>query len=73
MTTTVRILVVDDEVNIRGALVTLLERKGYQVRGAGTGEDALEQLESATADLVLTDLNSFAGSRRNGLILKSWL
>lgn len=56
MTTTVRILVVDDEVNIRGALVTLLEKKGYQVRGAGTGEDALEQLESATADLVLTDL-----------------
>jgi DNA-binding NtrC family response regulator len=54
--TTGRILVVDDEINIRGALVTLLEKKGYQVRGAGTGEDALEQLETATADLVLTDL-----------------
>ena len=53
--TTGRILVVDDEINIRGALVTLLEKKGYQVRGAGTGEDALEQLETATAD-VLTDL-----------------
>jgi DNA-binding NtrC family response regulator len=51
-----RILVVDDEINIRGALVTLLEKKGYQVRGAGTGEEALEQLETATADLVLTDL-----------------
>ena len=54
--TTGRILVVDDEINIREALVTLLEKKGYQVRGAGTGEDALEQLETATADLVLTDL-----------------
>lgn len=54
--TTGRILVVDDEINIRGALVTLLEKKGYQVRGAGTGEEALEQLETATADLVLTDL-----------------
>jgi len=54
--TTGRILVVDDEINIRGALVTLLEKKGYQVRGAGTGEDALEQLETAMADLVLTDL-----------------
>ncbi len=54
--TTGRILVVDDEINIRGALVTLLEKKGYQVRGARTGEDALEQLETATADLVLTDL-----------------
>lgn len=50
------ILVVDDEVNIRAALVTLLEKKGYQVRGAGTAEDALEQLAVAPADLVLTDL-----------------
>ncbi len=56
MTTAAHILVVDDEVNIRGALVTLLEKKGHQVRGVGTGEEALEQLESATADLVLTDL-----------------
>lgn len=56
MTTPARILIVDDEVNIRGALVTLLEKKGYQVRGAGTGEEALEQLAAAAADLVLTDL-----------------
>jgi DNA-binding NtrC family response regulator len=54
--TTGRILVVDDEINIRGALVTLLEKKRYQVRGAGTGEEALEQLETAAADLVQTDL-----------------
>jgi len=54
--TTGRILVVDDEINIRGALVTLLEKKRYQVRGAGSGEEALEQLETAAADLVLTDL-----------------
>jgi DNA-binding NtrC family response regulator len=51
-----RILVVDDELNIRGALVTLLQKKQYQVRGAGTAEEALEQLETATSDLVLTDL-----------------
>ena len=51
-----RILVVDDELNIREALVTLLEKKHYQVRGAGTAEEALEELESATADLILTDL-----------------
>lgn len=51
-----RILVVDDERNIRGALVTLLEKKHYQVRGVGTAEEAVEQLETATADLVLTDL-----------------
>ena len=51
-----RILVVDDELNIREALVTLLEKKQYQVRGAGTAEDALQELEAASADLILTDL-----------------
>jgi DNA-binding NtrC family response regulator len=50
------ILVVDDEINIRSALVTLLEKKRHRVRGTGTGEEALEQLEAAPADLVLTDL-----------------
>ncbi|HEX5549956.1 MAG TPA: sigma-54 dependent transcriptional regulator, partial [Nitrospira sp.] len=56
MTAGSRILVVDDELNIRGALVTLLEKKQYQVRGAGTAEEALELLETAATDLVLTDL-----------------
>ncbi|MCS6327697.1 MAG: sigma-54-dependent Fis family transcriptional regulator, partial [Nitrospira sp.] len=56
MTQGAHILVVDDEVNIRGALVTLLEKKGHRVRGAGTGEEALEQLEVVPADLVMTDL-----------------
>lgn len=50
------ILVVDDEVNIRGALVTLLEKQGHRVCGTGTGEEAIEALETAAADLVLTDL-----------------
>jgi DNA-binding NtrC family response regulator len=56
MTASSRILVVDDELNIREALVTLLEKKHYQVGGAGTAEEALEMLEAATADLILTDL-----------------
>lgn len=50
------ILVVDDEINIRGALVTLLNKRGHEVRAAGTGEEALDLLETAPADLVLTDL-----------------
>lgn len=56
MTQGAHILVVDDEVNIRGALVTLLEKKGHHVRGVGTGEEALEQLEAVAVDLVMTDL-----------------
>lgn len=56
MTQAVHILVVDDEVNIRNALVTMLEKKGYQVRGVGTAEEALEQLEAGGMDLVITDM-----------------
>lgn len=51
-----QILVVDDEINIRGALVTVLQKKGYRVWVAGTAEEALEQLEGAQVELVITDL-----------------
>lgn len=50
------ILVVDDEINIRGALVTMLEKKGHQVRGVATAEEGLAQLEGFPAELVITDL-----------------
>ena len=50
------ILVVDDEINIRGALVTMLEKKGHQVRGVATAEEGLAQLEAVPAELVITDL-----------------
>lgn len=52
----VNILVVDDEVNIRGALVTMLKKKGHHVRGVATAEEGLEHLEAAPAELVITDL-----------------
>ena len=50
------ILVVDDEINIRGALVTMLQKKGHQVRGVATAEEGLVQLEADPAELVITDL-----------------
>lgn len=56
MTKAAHILVVDDEVNIRNALVTMLEKKGYRVRGAGTGEEALRHLDETRPNLVITDL-----------------
>jgi DNA-binding NtrC family response regulator len=52
----VHILVVEDEINIRGALVTMLEKKGYQVRGVATAEEGMAQLEAVPAELVITDL-----------------
>jgi DNA-binding NtrC family response regulator len=56
MTHTAQILIVDDEMNIRNALVTLLERKGYRARGMGTAEEAIDLLERTGMDLVITDL-----------------
>lgn len=51
-----RILVVDDEENIRVVLETLLKRHGYQVRTAPGGDEALALLETFGPDVVLTDV-----------------
>ena len=56
MTKTATILVVEDELNIRTALVTMLEKRGYVTRSAGTAEEALRVLDETTMDLVITDL-----------------
>jgi two-component system response regulator HydG len=51
-----RILVVDDEVNARTALVELLREAGYEVDAVGDGFKALGKLVDFAPDLVLTDL-----------------
>jgi two-component system response regulator AtoC len=51
-----RVLVVDDEENIRLVLRTLLRRHGYEVETASNGEDALSSVESFGPDVVLTDV-----------------
>jgi DNA-binding NtrC family response regulator len=56
MTPHERILVVDDEEQMRDLLVKVLERKGYQVSICGNGADALDFLEREPADLVVTDV-----------------
>lgn len=56
VTSTAHILVVDDEVNIRNALSTLLEKRGYDAKGIGTAEEAFRYLEETPADLVITDV-----------------
>ncbi len=50
-----RILVVDDETNIRHSLQKVLEREGYIVHTAETAEEALELLEKQTIQVVLSD------------------
>ncbi len=51
-----RILIADDEPNIRQGLAEALEDQGYEIEQAPSGEAALELLESAPFDLVLVDL-----------------
>jgi two-component system KDP operon response regulator KdpE len=52
-----RILVVDDEPQIRRVLRTTLTASGYEVLDARTGEDALERLRDSRFSLILLDVN----------------
>ncbi|UCG21160.1 MAG: response regulator, partial [Deltaproteobacteria bacterium] len=51
-----RLLVVDDEEITRANLQHILEKEGYQVVSASNGADALEEMEKAPFDVVLSDL-----------------
>ena len=51
-----KILVVDDEVQIRTLLSRMLELEGYEVCQAGDCRTALEQLEFQSPDVVLCDV-----------------
>jgi DNA-binding response OmpR family regulator/two-component sensor histidine kinase len=51
-----RVLVVDDEADIRGTLSELLRYNGYQVDTVGTGSEALAAVRAHEPDLVLLDL-----------------
>ena len=51
-----RVLVVDDESEIRSSLEEILSEEGYSVAGAATAAEALAQLQDAPCDLVLLDI-----------------
>jgi two-component system, OmpR family, KDP operon response regulator KdpE len=52
-----RILVVDDEAQIRRVLRAALTGHGYEVLEARSGEDAMEKMGTGRLDLVLLDVN----------------
>jgi two-component system, OmpR family, KDP operon response regulator KdpE len=52
-----RILIVDDEPQIRRIMRTTLTSAGYEVDDARTGEQALEKVRDFRPDLVLLDMN----------------
>ncbi len=51
-----RLLVVDDDENVRITTAAILEQEGYAVETASDGREALERVARADFDLVLTDL-----------------
>ena len=51
-----RILVVDDEIELKNALVDALLAQSYEVRGFTSGQEALVALRAADFDLLISDL-----------------
>jgi two-component system, OmpR family, KDP operon response regulator KdpE len=68
-----RILVVDDDPQIRRAMKATLTSRGYEVSDSRTGEEALDKLRSETYELVLLDVNmpGIGGIETCGLIRSS--
>lgn len=51
------VLVIDDDADVRKLLLHVLEREGYNLQEAETGEGGLELAQRRSPDLVLLDLN----------------
>ena len=51
-----KIIVVDDELNMRLVLCALLKKEGYELFAAADGQDALKILKQEDVDVVVTDL-----------------
>ena len=65
-----KVLILEDEENIRSFVVINLERAGYQAIEAGTGQEALDRLKEnpdvgvAILDIMLPDIDGFEVCRR---------
>ena len=55
-TSEIKVLVVDDEAQIRKVIRLLLEKKGYNVIEASNGEAAVESVAGGGVDLVIMDV-----------------
>ena len=65
-----KVLILEDEINIRSFVVINLKRAGYEVIEAGTGLEALDKLREypdigvAILDIMLPDIDGFEVCRR---------
>ena len=60
--TPAKVLVVDDEVNIREALASILENEGYQVKSSASAEEAMAILGQDYFQVVVSDMRMGGGS-----------
>jgi DNA-binding NtrC family response regulator len=65
-----KILVVDDEINIREALATILEAEGYEVHAAASAEEGISKLGENLFQVVISDMRMGGGS---GMDLLRWI
>jgi DNA-binding NtrC family response regulator len=65
-----KILVVDDEINIREALATILEAEGYEVHAAASAEEGISKLGEDFFQVVVSDMRMDGGS---GMDLLRWI
>ncbi|HMJ88610.1 MAG TPA: sigma-54 dependent transcriptional regulator [Candidatus Acidoferrum sp.] len=65
-----RIIVIDDELNLRRTIVPVLKSMGHEVAAAGNSRSALDQFEKDTFDVALLDLRL---GEENGLELMTKL
>ena len=65
-----RILVVDDEKDIRSFMIIALQEKGYETMEADNGADAFELARTDTPDLIISDV---VMNRVNGFLFHELL
>jgi len=51
-----RIIIIDDEQDVRDALQEVLKRAGFETDVAANGDEGLELLRESPCDLVITDI-----------------
>ena len=51
-----KILIAEDDVELRGLFQNVLIKRGYQVKGVSNGKEALEALDGNFYDLVISDI-----------------
>src|SRR5438046_5104859 len=59
-----RILFVDDEASIRLTLAPVLEQHGFEVKAAGSVQEAIKEISASHFDILISDLN--VGEAGNG-------